>query len=158
MVTRLQGFDSESDLRKGRGWQQLIVKWFGAVNVVLAILFMAGCAPIQSDIYFIETTPTPTPTPIPTPSPTPEVINLEGHGQQTSSKFDLSPGLAMFKLTHDGDGHFTIVLLDDEEGYVQLLVETTGAFNGSTAAQIGGAGTYILEITADGNWKVEIAQ
>ena len=120
---------------------------------------MAGCAPnIQPDVYFIETTPTPTHTLIPTPSPTPEHIILQGRGQQASSKFNLSPGLATFMMTHDGGGPFAVVLQDSMGEYIELLVNTTGDFNGSTAAQIGGAGTYILDVSADGNWTVRIEQ
>ncbi len=142
----------------GKSLPALIVRWFRVANVILAILFLAGCAPIQSDVYFIETTPTPTPTLFPTPSPVLETVNFQGHGQHETTKFDLNPGLAIFEINHDGDGHFAIVLLDDKGEYVQVLIETTGAFIGSTAAQIAESGTYSLDITADGNWKVGIEQ
>lgn len=48
-------------LLQHRQWEHL--KLIGIAYALLAMLFLAGCAPIQQDIYLIETTPTPVPTP-----------------------------------------------------------------------------------------------
>lgn len=66
-------------------------------------------------------TPTATPTLTPLPSSTPEPMHFSGRGQRASAKFNLSRGLAVFKMTHDGLGHFGITLIDSEGGFVDLL-------------------------------------
>ncbi len=99
-----------------------------------------------------------TPLPSPTPAPTPEPIRLSGRGQQASSQFHLNQGLTIFKMTHDGRGYLGISLLDTQGKRVESLVNVVGAFDGSKAVGISQAGTYILDISADGNWTVTIQQ
>jgi len=72
--------------------------------------------------------------------------------------FSLKGGLATFKMTHDGKSNFAIKLLDSDGNMVDLLVNEIGNFNGSKAARIDQVGLYLLDIAADGNWSVSIAQ
>lgn len=97
-----------------------------------------------------------TPLPSPTPTPVPEPIRLSGRGQQASSQFHLNQGLTVFKMTHDGRSNFNITLLDSQGQRVDLLVNEIGSFDGSKAVGISQPGTYILDISADGNWTVTI--
>jgi hypothetical protein len=85
-------------------------------------------------------------------------ISFRGMGQQASPFFTLKPGLAIFKMTHDGESNFDIWLLDSKGNKVELLVNEIGTFNGSKAVGIKEGGTYILDIDADGNWKIDITQ
>jgi len=68
-------------------------------------------------------------------------------------------------MTHSGDSNFAITLFDNTGGYVDLLVNEIGVFDGSVAIgvredSIIGAkpGIHLLDITADGNWTVLIEQ
>jgi hypothetical protein len=81
-----------------------------------------------------------------------------GKGQQVSPMFSLSSGLAIFRMTHDGRANFAIFLYDASGRRLDLLVNEIGPFDGSKAVRIGNAGIYILDITADGNWTVNIEQ
>lgn len=83
-------------------------------------------------------------------------INLSGTGQQATSKFHLTKGLKIFKMTHDGSGNFAIWLIDSNGNKVYLLVNEIGSFNGSKAEQIRLEGDYLLDIAANGNWTVTI--
>jgi len=103
-------------------------------------------------------TPTPLPTDTPVPTPTPEPERFTGRGQQVSPRFALDAGLAVFRMTHDGGSNFAIVLMNDQGEQIELLVNEIGGFNGAKAVGIEQAGTYILDITADGNWTVLIEQ
>ncbi len=112
-----------------------------------------------------EPTPAPEPTPTPPPTPEPEPIEFSGHGDDVSSKFTLEEGIAIITMTHSGDSNFAIELLDNTGGYVELLVNEIGVFDGSKAIgvredNIIGAkpGIHLLNITADGNWTVLIKQ
>ncbi len=103
--------------------------------------------------------PMPTDTPIATPTntpqpPPPEPQHFAGHGQQASSMFRLLPRLAIFRITHDGTGHFGIWVLDDQGNNVELLVNEIGVFDGAKAVRIEREGSYILDVSADGNWTV----
>jgi len=86
-------------------------------------------------------------------------VNLEGSGQQASSMFNLNQGLAIFRMTHDGNSNFIIRLLDAQGNSVTTsLVNEIGSFDGSKAVHIDESGTYLLDISADGNWTVRIEQ
>lgn len=81
-----------------------------------------------------------------------------GRGQQVSPMFILDSGLAIFRMTHDGNSNFAILLLDDKGDWIELLVNEIGAFDGSKGVGIDRSGAYILDITADGNWTISIEQ
>ncbi len=85
-------------------------------------------------------------------------INLNGIGQQASSKFVLAKGLSVFKLTHKGDSNFAVMLLNNDGDLIELLVNRIGDFKGSKAVHIESQGKHILDITANGKWTVEITQ
>lgn len=82
-------------------------------------------------------------------------LNFMGTGQQVSPLFTLGKGLTTFHLTHTkGKSNFAVFLMDGEGNSVELLVNTIGAFDGSKAATIRTAGSYILDISADGDWTI----
>jgi len=85
-------------------------------------------------------------------------IILEGRGQQSYLKFNLNRGQVIFRMTHNGSRNFSIWLLDSRGGKIELLVNEIGAFNGSRPVQIEVAGSYILDISADGRWTVKVEQ
>ena len=87
-----------------------------------------------------------------------EPIVLKGTGQQATEKFRLETGLSVFKMTHSGNSNFIVYLLDTEGNKVELLVNKIGVFNGSKAIKINKAGDYLLDITAGGQWTVNIEQ
>ncbi|MFH2055148.1 MAG: hypothetical protein ABIJ61_04250 [bacterium] len=89
---------------------------------------------------------------------TPENITLNGHGQQASPKFQLLDGLSVFDMKHVGSSNFSVVLLDSDGEYVELLANEIGHFDGSKPVSIPAKGTYILDIDADGPWEIEIKQ
>ncbi len=43
----------------------------------------------------------------------PDPIELQGNGQMATDFFELESGLAIFLMTHTGDGHFAATLLDE---------------------------------------------
>lgn len=88
----------------------------------------------------------------------PEQISLSGTGQQASKKFTLESGLSIFRMTHSGQSNFGIWLLDENGNNIELLVNEVGTFNGAKAVGINKKGTYILDISADGQWTVKIEQ
>ncbi len=108
-------------------------------------------APLPTD------TPAPTATPAPTntPAPTAAPQVFEGNGQQASPKFELPAGLVTFQMTHDGQSNFIAHLLDDQGQMVDSLANIIGPYNGSKALGVS-AGTYLMDINADGNWTITV--
>ncbi len=99
---------------------------------------------------------TPTHTPSPTATPTP--IQLDGGGQEATGLFQLAAGLTVFHMEHAGDSNFAIWLLDDTGDRIDLLVNEIGEFAGSTVIGVDDAGSYLLDVSANGTWKVTIEQ
>ncbi|MHB0914774.1 MAG: hypothetical protein ACYC5A_01175 [Thermoleophilia bacterium] len=138
----------------------------GAVLVLLYFLLIIGCGVTSTQETVAKTvsesaktvTITQTVTAVAEePKPSPGNV-ISGTGQQASEMFTLEKGLAKFYLAHDGQHHFGIWLMDDQGQNIDLLVNETGPFDGSKAVKIPNDGTYILDISADGNWTVTIEQ
>jgi len=55
-----------------------------------------------------------------------------------------------------GQSHFAIWLLDSKGKKVELLVNKLGNFDGSKAVRIDKTGIYLLDISADENWLIDI--
>jgi len=85
-------------------------------------------------------------------------VSLIGKGQQVSQFFTLTPGLARFKLVHDGERNFIVWLLDLKGNKLELLANEIGKFDRSKATGINDGGIYCIDINADGDWKIDISQ
>ena len=85
-------------------------------------------------------------------------FTLEGGGQQATDFFRLREGLARFRMEHNGRSNFAIWLFDSSGARRELLVNVIGPFTGSRAVNIPRTGDYLLDIDADGNWRVIVEQ
>lgn len=85
-------------------------------------------------------------------------IKLSGAGRLATEKFELKTGLATTKYTYEGEGNFSVTLMDSTGEYAGLLANEIGTSTGSSARQIQVAGSYLLDVNADGPWTVEITQ
>ncbi len=95
------------------------------------------------------------------PTATPEPLRTSGRGDSVVS-CTMNPGRKVFTMTHDGTSNFAIWLYDDADG-AELLVNEIGRYSGSTTVKFGSGildlapGPCTLEISADGNWSIEIS-
>lgn len=90
-----------------------------------------------------------------------EPFELSGVGQQASRLFFLQQGLAIFTITHKqkGDGYFSIWLLNSKGENEELLCFNDDYdFTGSKAIGIKQSGKYILNVSAEGSWTVNVEQ
>ncbi len=90
--------------------------------------------------------------------PTPINRDFGGYGQQVTQPFSLSPGLARFRLEHNGKRVFSVWLLDAAGNRITLLASHVGPFAGSKAVGIKRAGAYLVNVSADGSWTVHVQQ
>lgn len=70
--------------------------------------------------------------------------------------FSLDECLKTFTMKYDGSENFIVWMVDDQGNKVDLLANEIGSFDGSKAVRIPQTGTYLLDITANGKWKVSI--
>jgi len=82
--------------------------------------------------------------------------SFTGTAPTASDPFTLQAGLVMVELEHQGTGQFRARLLDQSGAVVEELAGTTGAFTGSRAVQIPRSDQYLLDVVADGEWRVRI--
>ncbi len=99
------------------------------------------------------------------PIPEPEPIEFSGQGDDVSPKFTLEEGITVITMAHSGSSNFQLELLDDNGETIDWLVNEIGSFDGCKAIGVRednwmGAkpGIHLLDITADGNWTVQIEQ
>ena len=107
---------------------------------------------------------------------------FEGSGSAYTARFDISDGILYMKASHQGSSNFGVRILTDRHLESQSAtgglhsgtgsprglvasIETVGAYDGIRAHQVSPAqlfgltpGTYLMEITADGGWRVELTQ
>jgi len=85
-------------------------------------------------------------------------ITLQGSGRQASDKFYLEPGLANFEISHDGESNLVVRVLDENGKEVDTVFNQIGPFQGDRSIPIAKAVRGLLDVAADGNWKVTIRQ
>lgn len=97
----------------------------------------------------------------PRPSSAPKTASFEGNSHASMDLFELSSGLKTFKMTHQGQGNFSVTLLNKEgargAGMDSLLANEIGAFDGSKAVRIPKDYIYLLQVNADGPWTIQVA-
>ncbi len=79
---------------------------------------------------------------------------FSGSGSKTTSTFELDDGVAIASFSHDGDDEFAVELAGDGD---DVLATTAGNTAGESIASVE-AGTYRLEIDADGEWSLDLSQ
>lgn len=84
--------------------------------------------------------------------------SFAGRASNASPIFPLSDGRANVALTHNGQGYFGVRLYDVASGrLLDMLANAIGPVNES-ASIAASAGDYIMQITADGDWTVQVSQ
>lgn len=130
--------------------------------------------PVPAPDDSIAATPTPVPadTSITTVTPVPEEndmiaqpdmdvqslpVNLSGSGSQRTGPFRLEPGTIAFDISSDSPGNIEVWLMYDDEPFDRLL-ENGLIAEGPLFEQIDTGGNYFLDMTADGEWEINVSQ
>lgn len=138
----------------------------GGVLVVLALLVVAGCGNETTTTTKNDTNETATTTP---PATSPAESFDQEYGTFTPvSKQGSSDGVVdlptdakagLVTATYAGESNFAIEELDSSNQKVGLLVNTIGAYTGTTAWGFGPASgkSARLKVTASGGWTIKLA-
>lgn len=89
---------------------------------------------------------------------------LTGSGEEVSVPIQLTSGVAIFNMTHDGSSNFIVTLWADDGDYVALLANEIGDYSGETSVTVNGGlfnaspGIHWINIDADGSWTIKITK
>ncbi len=107
---------------------------------------------------------------------------FEGEGSAFTNRFDISDGVLYLTATHEGSSEFAVQILTDWHLQSQSAtgalhsgtgsprgsvasIDTSGGYDGIRAHQVSPAqlfgltpGTYLMQVTADGPWRIELTQ
>jgi cytoskeletal protein RodZ len=86
----------------------------------------------------------------------PKPIGFQGNGDKVSPKFTLHKGLAKCQVSNKGDSNIIAYVLNDKGTQVALCANGIGNYNGDKYINIPVTGTYLLNITSDGDWSFNI--
>src|SRR5215208_681246 len=93
----------------------------------------------------------------PRPSSAPATTSFDGSGDAATSLFELSSGLHTINMSHHGERNFIVALLDKNGKAVDPVVgNEIGVANPSKAVRVPKEDIYLLNVTADGPWTIEI--
>jgi len=93
----------------------------------------------------------------PRPSSAPATTSFDGSGDAATSLFELSSGLHTINMGHQGERNFIVSLLDKNGKAVDPVVANEiGVANPSKAVRVPKEDIYLLNVTADGPWTIEI--
>lgn len=113
--------------------------------------------PKPTDSPTLTASPTPTATPTPKNAPDGESYSFDGSGAEATESFSTEGGLVVFNLAYDGDSNFAVWVLDENGEREKLLVNAIGEWDGKVAMNLP-AGSYVLNVEADGNWQAGVEQ
>lgn len=91
-------------------------------------------------------------------------LELSGSASTDSDEFDLSEGTARISVEHDGPSWLWVELTDGSRsvgsiiGALGFLGSNLGPSKTRTMVHIPKGGRYHLQVKAQGNWKVGVAQ
>jgi hypothetical protein len=77
-------------------------------------------------------------------------------GNVLTDFLQLKAGQHEFKLRHTGQNRFRAVLVDRDGRRFESIVSVEGVFDGVRTIRINHAGLYFLNVTADGDWTIDV--
>lgn len=93
----------------------------------------------------------------PRPNQVPSVPRtLSGKGVTVSDFVQLNKGMHTFKLKNSGEGRFRVLLLDRDGQRVDSIVSEDGAFDGTKEVRVAKTGIYLMNVTSDGSWTIDV--
>ncbi len=92
-----------------------------------------------------------------TATPTSAPLIISGTGDDVVSFNANGAGLRIFAMQHSGSGNFAVILKDGDGGYLSLLANDIGRYQGKKSNQLS-TGKYYLDVTANGPWSIQISR
>jgi hypothetical protein len=139
---------------------------FLAVALAVWAATLSGCGGDSADNVAAPTsTPKETSAPTVAPAAASDVVEVpsqfSGTGPAATARFKLDRGATTFRMRHEGVGEFIVLLNDNDENLASLLAGSgyapvMGAYDETRTINLIFAGLFFLQVTADGNWSVDV--
>lgn len=85
-------------------------------------------------------------------------IHFSGSGQQATTPFTVTSGLAVISATYSGTSNFSVTVNKGSGSMVDIPINVIGSYSGSVFEGLA-AGSYVLSVTGTtGSWSVTITQ
>ncbi len=84
-------------------------------------------------------------------------LTLSGNGPLASNLIYMDQGLVDFHTSYVGTNNFRVELLDRNGKLVNVVTDRIGSYKGSQSIMINEPGIYLLNVDADGDWKLDIS-
>lgn len=85
-----------------------------------------------------------------------EALTLSGTGSQVTEPIELSEGLALFEVVYQGEGYYSVWLLDEEGEEIDLIANGVDSAEASQGIRIPQSGTYRLNVESEGSWTIQV--
>ena len=82
---------------------------------------------------------------------------FSGKADGVAGPFEATSGLVELKMTHKGSANFAVVVYSAFGDYIDLAANEIGNFQGSYGVSVE-PGVYVLDVQADGNWKIALSE
>jgi hypothetical protein len=82
---------------------------------------------------------------------------FSGKGDGVAGPFEATTGLVELRMSHKGASNFAVVVYSSFGDYVDLAANEIGNFQGSYGVSVD-PGVYVLDVQADGNWKIALSE
>lgn len=83
---------------------------------------------------------------------------ITGSGTQATAPIQLGAGLLLVRAQYTGQRNFIVQLLDQSGQAINLIANTIGAYDGTSALRVPTTGAYLLNIQASGAWTIDLLQ
>lgn len=90
--------------------------------------------------------------------PAPTTVSFSGTNNTSTNRFALRQGAATFQVEYTGKRNFVVWLLDGNGSKLDVVANEVNEFKGSKVLNIKAPGPYLLDVSADGPWKVTVQQ
>jgi hypothetical protein len=125
-------------------------------EIALTVITETPLSEAPADAEALSATASPLPVETPVLEATTPPAMLQGSGNE---KVDLERGNepSIAHITHSGSGHFSVKNYDRDGKRIDLLVNTTGSYDGVVPIDfMVGEHTARFKVEADGEWRIEI--
>lgn len=82
---------------------------------------------------------------------------IQGLGDAATEIFELEEGFVIIDVSHEGDGFFSIDMIDSNADIVDMVASGLEQYDGRRLLFVE-EGHYLFNIVSDGNWSIEMSQ
>jgi hypothetical protein len=82
---------------------------------------------------------------------------FSGQADGVAGPFEAMSGLVELKMNHKGSANFAVVVYSSFGEYIDLAANEIGNFKGSYGVSVE-PGVYVMDVQADGKWKIALSE